>query len=121
VAKCRKSADMVGVEVSENDPSHPGNIEPCAGNLSRGFIGRPELESCQPKEWIPAWEVAGSSGCRRLPGIDQAEALRMLDQENVDGQRLLAPVTGNVASHTAITTLLPDATCRKDGNPHLRY
>ena len=84
-----QAAGVVGVEVRHHDPADIARADPEPLELRADLLlGLDLLADGEPEERLPAREVAGLGDAGRLAGIDDDHALRVLDRERVDRQRL---------------------------------
>ena len=115
-----ESPDVVGVEVGENHPAHRRRVDPEAPELCRRLVGRPELEAREPEERVPRGEIAGLCRAGGLAGVEDTDTLRVLDREDVHGERAVTPGAGQVPTNAAGAALRSHLSGRDAMDSHRR-
>ena len=104
-------ADVIGVQMREDDPVHGARIEPSCGELGGNLVLGTELEAGQPEVRVPALVISRGGRPSGLPGVEETQAEGVLHGERMHGKRRSRPATGQVPPG-ASTLLLPHAACR---------
>lgn len=111
-----QASHVVCMQMREDDPADCVHVEASGYNLGGSLVARRELEPSQPEKRVPAWEIARCRGRRGLARVDETQAARMFDQEDIDRQRFISPVVGEVTAQPTFASFATNATCRK--NPY---
>src|SRR6266516_6241334 len=112
---------MIGVQVREHNPADVGRINSQARKLRGDLVIRSELEPGEAEEGIQPWKVAGFRCLGGLTGVEKANAVSVLHDEDVDGQRLVRPIVDEVAANPTLASLAPNAAGRETLDAHPRY
>jgi len=85
----RQAAGVVGVQVREHEPAHLGGRQAeGAQPLPNLLLGPDPRAHAEAEVRVPPGEIARLGRARRFAGVDDDEALGVLDGPGVDGQRL---------------------------------
>lgn len=118
ISKRAESSHMIGMQMREDDPPDVFDVEARRRDLNCRLVARPELEARQPEKRVPAREITLRRGSVGLARIDEAQASGVLDKEDIDWQRFVTPVGGEVAPHPMVAALAANPTGREDSDPH---
>jgi hypothetical protein len=88
VGEVVQAAGVIGVQVRHHEPAHIARADAEPFKLGPDLLLGldPFAESADTR--MPAGEVAGLGGAGGLAGVDDDHALRVLDREGIDRQRL---------------------------------
>ena len=92
-----------------------------AAKLRRDLVRGRQLEPREPEERVPAREPSRRRSPRGLARVEEATAPSgMLDQEGVDGHRLVAPLVDHVTANAPLARLGADVTGDQADDAHER-
>ena len=112
------AADVICVQMGEHDRADGTGSTPIDESLAVISSRGRELEPRQPEEGVPAREPSRRRSPRRLARVEEVETGRVLDQEGVDGQRLVAPIVEDIPANPSCADLGPDVARDQTDDAH---
>jgi len=113
-----ESTGMVGVQMGQDKPAHVApRIDTERAELRADLLLRADpLLHSETEIGLPAGKIAGLAGAGRLAGIHDDNALWMLNDPGVDGQRLGPPTIKQGVEPTDVSVSFPAPPALRDGD-----
>ena len=114
-----EAADVIRVEVREHHAGDRLRLDSDRARSRDATSSRSrQLEPGEPEKRVPAREPSRRCSPGRLSGVEENETIGVLDQERVDGHRLVAPVVDHVPPDATLSCLGADVACDEAMDPH---